>query len=181
MQGTHIALMVLALVATAMPSLGQDPAFSGTWRLDRDASEFPEFGGRGVFGGRRGGPGGGRGGPGGGRGGPGGGAQTLVIEQSRDALIIDHQSARGSRVVSYQLDGRASMNPGPRGDQTTTSHWEGTTLVTEGTLALSTPRGDFSMDLVERLELDDNGQTLTIESTRTTPRGAIAMTLVYRR
>ena len=174
MKGTRIALMVLALVATAMPSLGQDPAFSGTWHLDRDASEFPEFGGRG-------GPGGRRGGPGGGRGGPGGGAQTLVIEQSRDALIIDHQSARGSRVVSYRLDGRASTNPGPRGDQTTTSHWEGTTLVTEGTLALSTPRGDSSMDLVERLELDDDGQTLTVESTRTTPRGAIAVTLVYRR
>ena len=174
MKGTRIALMVLALVATAMPSLGQDLAFSGTWHLDRDASEFPEFGGRGGFGGRRGGPGGGRGGP-------GGGAQTLVIEQSRDALIIDHQSARGSRVVSYRLDGRASTNPGPRGDQTTTSHWEGTTLVTEGTLALSTPRGDFSMDLVERLELDDDGQTLTVESTRTTPRGVIAVTLVYRR
>ena len=167
MKGTRIALMVLGLVATAMPSLGQDLAFSGTWHLDRDASEFPEFGGRGGFGGRRGGP--------------GGGAQTLVIEQSRDALIIDHQSARGSRVVSYRLDGRASTNPGPRGDQTTTSHWERTTLVTEGTLALSTPRRDFSMDLVERLELDDDGQTLTIESTRTTPRGAIAMTLVYRR
>jgi len=86
-----------------MPSLGQDLAFSGTWHLDRDASEFPEFGGRGGFGGRRGGPGGGRGGPGGGRGGPGGGAQTLVIEQSRDALIIDHQSAHGSS----REDGRA--------------------------------------------------------------------------
>ena len=174
MKGTRIALMVLDLVATAMPSLGQDPAFSGTWHLDRDASEFPEFGDRGSFGGRRGGPGGGRGGP-------GGGVQTLVIEQSRDALIIDHQSARGSRMVSYRLDGRASTNPGPRGDQTTTSHWEGTTLVTEGTLALSTPRGDFSMDLVERLELDADRQTLTVESTRTTPRGAIAVTLVYRR
>ena len=166
MKGVRIAVMLLTVTTIAMPAGAQDTNFLGTWRLDREGSEFPEFGG-GGFGGRRGGL--------------GGGAATLVIVQSAEVLIIERQTERGSRVVTYRLDGRESTHTGPRGELTTTSSWEGGTLVTEGTQELSTPRGNFSIDLVERRTLADDGQTLTVESTRTTRRGDISATLVYRK
>ena len=117
-----------------------------------------------------------------GRGGPGGGAApTLVIVQTATMLIVEQQSDRGSRAVTYRLDGEESTNSGPRGEQTTRSRWDGAALVTEGTQAMSTPRGDFSLELTERRTLSADGQTLTIEATRSTPRGDIDTTLVYRR
>ncbi len=174
---TVLASMALA-VAAAGPVAAQGTDFGGTWHLDRDASEFPEFGGR-----RGGGGGGGFGGRGGRRGGPGGvrgGATTLVITQTADLLTIEQQSERGTtRTLSYHLDGSESSNEGPRGDLTSTSAWDGSALVTEGNQQLSTPRGDFSIDIVERRTLSDDGQTMTIESTRAMPFGDMAMTLVY--
>jgi len=168
MKATRIAIMMLIVLPLAMSSGAQNTDFSGTWRLDRDASEIPELrGGGGGFGGRRGGR--------------GRGAATLVIVQSSDTLIIEQQSERGSRVVTYRMDGSESTNAGPRGQMTTTSYWKGRALVTEGTQELSTPRGDFSIDLVERRTLADDGQTFTVESTRATPRGDFRATLVYRK
>lgn len=176
---TRTTLTVLASVALVFaptgPATAQGIDFTGTWQLDRDASEFPEFGGRRGGGRGGGGFGGGRGGPGGVR----GGAATLVIAQTADLLTIEQQSERGTRTLSYRLDDSESSNEGPRGDLTSTSAWDGSALVTEGTQQLSTPRGDFSIDIVERRTLSDDGQTMTIESARTMPFGDTAMILVY--
>ncbi len=170
---TRTTLTVLASVVLVFGSTGPATAqgidFTGTWQLDREASEFPEFGGLRGRGGR------GRGGPGGVR----GGAATLVITQTADLLTIEQQSERGTRTLSYHLDGSESSNEGRRGDLTSTSAWDGSALVTEGTQQLSTPRGDFSIDIVERRTLSDDGQTITIESARTMPFGNMTMTLVY--
>ena len=170
------AAVVLASPAT--PAEAQTPDFSGTWRLDRDASDFPEGAG-GPRGGRGGGPG--RGGAR--RGGPGGfgPAATLRITQSSDVLTIERQTPRGSRSVSYRLDGSESASRGPRGNLVTTSSWDGATLLTVGTLETSTPRGDFSMDLVEQRSLSADGRTLTVESMRMLPFGEVASKLVYRK
>ena len=146
--------------------------------------------GRNRGGGRGGGPA--RGGPGrGGRGGPGrgpgggpggfGAGGTLVITQSPNLLTIEQQTPRGSRSVSYRLDGSESTSPGPRGDLVTTSTWDGPILLTVGTMRLSTPRGDFSMDLIEQRSLSADGRTLTVESVRMLPFGDVASTLVYRK
>ena len=180
MKRLRFAFVLLAMAALAAPVGAQGTDFSGTWSLDADASELPDFGGGGRGfgggGGRRQGGGGGRGGPG-----LGGGARTLVIVQTGAMLIVEQQSDRGSRAVTYRLDGEESTNSGPRGNQTTRSRWDGAALVTEGTQAVSTPRGDFSLELTERRTLSADGQTLTIEATRSTPRGDIDTTLVYRR
>ena len=166
-------LIVALTMAAAATGAAQQADFSGTWHLERDASELPQP--RGFGGGR----GGGRrfGGAGGGL--PGGAADTLVIMQTADVLAVERQSDRGSSTVRYRLDGTASTNPGPRGVLTTTSRWEGTLILTEGSQQVSTPRGEFSIDLVERRSLSADGRTMTVESTRTTPRGDLAMTLVY--
>jgi hypothetical protein len=185
---THLAggLIVALTLGAAATGAAQQPDFSSTWNLDRDASEFPQpgafrggGGGRGGFGGGRGGGGRGFGGPGGG--GLGGAAESLVITQTGEALTIDQWSARGARTLHYRLDGQPSTNPGPRGDVTTTSRWDGALIVTEGSRQVSTPRGEFSIDLVERRSLSADGRTMTVESTRTLPFGDVTFTLVYRR
>ena len=165
------ALATLSIVTVASLATAQGTNFSGTWQLDAAASEIPQLGG-----GR-----GGRGRPGGrgGRGGPA--AASLIITQTEDTLTID-QGQGGGATVSHYLDGRASTNAGPRGsDMTTPATWDGATLVIEGSMQISTPRGEFSIDTVSRHTLADDGQTLTQTSTRSTPRGDIDLTLVYRR
>ena len=168
----------VVLASLAVPAEAQIPDFSGTWRLDRDASDFPEGAG-GPRGGRGGGPG--RGGARRGGAGGFGPAATLRIAQSSDVLTIERQTPRGSRSVSYRLDGSESASRGPRGDLVTTSSWDGATLLTVGTLEMSTPRGDFPMDLVEQRSLSADGRTLTVESMRMLPFGEVASKLVYRK
>ncbi len=169
-----VPLALLAMAALAAPAAAQGTDFSGTWRLDADASELPDFGGGGrrLFGGgrRAGGGGGGL-----------GGAATLVIVQTPAMLIIEQQSDAGSRAVTYRLNGEESTNSGPRGAQTTVSRWDGAALVTEGTIEVETRLRDFSIAVTERRTLSADGQTMTIAATRTTPRGDVDSTLVYRR
>ena len=172
-----LAVALSALVA--LPAGAQTPDFSGTWRLDRDASDIPERG-AGPRGGRGGRPGR-RGGRFGGPGGFGGPAATLVVTQSADLLAIEQQTPRGNRSVSYRLDGGESTSAGPRGDLVTTSSWDGATLLTVGTMEISTPRGDFSMDIIEQRSLSADGRTLTVESVRMLPFGEVSSTLVYRK
>ena len=170
-----VPLALLAMAALAAPAAAQGTDFSGTWRLDADASELPDFGGGGrLFGGR-----GGR--RQGGGGGPAGGARTLVIVQTPAMLIIEQQSDRGSRVATYRLDGEESTNSGPRGEQTSRSRWDGAALVTEGTQSVSTRLGDISLEFTEWRTLSADGATMTVETVRSTPRGEVEATLVYRR
>ena len=174
------SVAILSLVTfTGGQVQAQNADFSGTWTLDRDASEFPQ--GPGGGGGRRGGGGGG----GGARGGVGGGGPaSITIVQTDGEIVIDRDQAAGgeSQTVTYRLDGSESENAGPRGGMaTTTSSWEGATLVTTGSQTLSTPRGEFTLETEDRRTLSDAGQTMTVASTRTTPRGDIAFMLVYRR
>lgn len=186
-----VPLVLLAAAALAAPAAAQGTDFSGTWRLDADASELPDFGGggrlfggggRGPGGGGRGFGGGGRGPGGGGRGGFGlGGARTVVIVQTPAMLIIEQQSDRGSRAATYRLDGEESTSSGPRGEQTSRSRWDGAALVTDGAQSVDTPRGSFTLEFSERRTLSADGETMTVETTRSTPRGDIDTTLVYRR
>ena len=180
MKVTILVLTGALAALIAAPAQAQGPDFSGTWQLDRDASEIPELGG-GRRGGRGGGPGRGGAGRRGGAGGFGGAAATLVIAQSSDLLTIEQQTPRGSRSVSYRLEGGESTSSGPRGDLVTTSSWDGATLLTAGTMEISTPRGDFSMDIVEQRSLSADGRTLTVESMRMLPFGEVSSKLVYRR
>lgn len=166
-------LIVPALLAAAVTSAYAQPAdFSGTWRLDRDASVLPEppRGRRGI--GRLFGRGGQA---------PRGPAETLVITQTADALFVEQRSDDDGLILRYRLDGSSSTNPMPRGELTTTSRWDGNTVVTEGTQEISTPLRDISMQLTERRSLSPDDRTMTVESTRATPRGEITVTLVYRR
>lgn len=62
---------------------------------------------------------------------------------------------------------------------TITSHWDGATLVSEGSQELSFGGGGITIEVREVRSLSQDGQTLTVEVTRTTPRGPNTNTLVY--
>jgi len=173
MRPVIIFTAILALVGapTAFVS-AQDTDFSGSWTLDRDASDIPL--GRG---------GGGRGGGRGGRGGLGAQmADALVITQSASSLTIEQSRGDRSQTVEYALDGsETTIEQGRGGVLTVTATWDGGTLVISGSQELETPRGNFSITLNELRTLSADGQALVIESTRGTPRGERTMTLVYRK
>ncbi len=62
---------------------------------------------------------------------------------------------------------------------TITSHWDGATLVSEGSRELSFGGGDITIEVRQVRSLSADGQTLTVEVTRTSPRGANTNTFVY--
>ena len=171
-----LAAIAVLLGAPAATVLAQGTDFSGTWNLDRDSSELPQ--GRG--GGGRGG--GGRRGGGGGRAGRGGlMAETLVISQNATSITVEQQSGDQSRTIEYALDGSETTVEVGNGTLTVSASWDGAVLVTEGTQSIETGRGNFSFDITERRTLSSDGQTLTLETTRVTPRGDQAFRLVYRK
>jgi len=162
------------LGAPAATVLAQGTDFSGTWNLDRDSSELPQ--------GRGGGGGGGGGRGGGGRGGRGGlMADTLVISQTATSITVEQQAGAQSRTIEYAFDGTETTVEVGNGTLTVTASWDGATLVTEGTQSIETGRGNFSIDITERRTLSSDGQTLTIDTTRSTPRGDQTFTLVYQK
>ena len=164
-----LAALAVLLGAPAATVSAQGTDFSGTWNLDRDSSELPQ--GRGA---------GGRGG--GGRGGRGSlMAKTLVINQTAASVTVEQQSDGQSRSIEYALDGSETTVQQGNGTLTVSASWDGTTLVTEGTQSIETGRGNFTLDLTERRTLSSDGRTLTIETTRGTPRGSQTFRLVYQK
>ena len=170
---TLVLIAVLSLAVVTCTSLhAQTTDFSGTWTLDQEASQLPQAPGGG----------GGRGGGGGQRGGSRGGcgaSATIVITQSETELSMEQQAGGQSRTVVYRLDGSESTSAVGRGEMTTTSRWDGAALVTEGSNVVSTPRGELTLGIHERRTLSPDGETMTVESTRTTPRGELNATVVY--
>ena len=162
-----LAALAVLLGAPAATVSAQGTDFSGTWNLDRDSSELPQ--GRG-----------GRGG--GGRGGRGRlMAETLVISQTAASVTVEQQSDDQSRSIEYALDGSETTVEVGNGTLTVTANWDGAVLVTEGTQSIETGRGNFTLDLTERRTLNSDGRTLTIETTRGTPRGSQTFRLVYQK
>ena len=105
--------------------------------------------------------------------------EQLVITQTMAELTIEQSAGDRTRTVVYKLDGSESTNPAGRGETRSTSTWDGATLVTDGSQAVSTPRGEMTFETHETIALSDDGQTLVIERTRTTPRGENTSTLVF--
>ena len=151
----------LFVAASVVSIFAQTPDFSGTWKLDTDRSQITV--GRG---GRRGGRGGGT-------------PDALVITQTTTELTIEQSADNQSRTRTYTLEGESSIPAGRGGNMTITSHWDGATLVSEGSQELSFGGGGITIEVRQVHSLSPDGQTLTVEVTRTTPQGANTNTLVY--
>jgi hypothetical protein len=138
--------------------------FSGEWNLNQDKSEI-----------------------GGGGRGRGGGSSKLVVKQEDNKLTIDRTSRNRDgeefiRTTELTLDGKETKTEGFRGsEQTTTANWtdNGNTLTISSVAIYERDGQEFEMNSTEVWHLQENGKVLSIESTRTTPRGERTSKLVY--
>jgi hypothetical protein len=102
---------------------------------------------------------------------------ALTIRQTRQQLNVDRTMGQGQIYKTvYSLDGTDSTNQtGPVATKSKAS-WEGNTLVLAGTSSVDDrPIGETK----ETFSL--NGDTLIVETTRATPRGAVHSRLVYHK
>lgn len=139
------ACLLSVMLCGAMSALAADaPAnFAGTWKLDTARGE--NLGMMSAL------------------------QQTVVITQSRDALVLretsDFQGQKSEREVRYDLTGAPVTNPGPMGGKAeTVARWEGDRLVVTST-AEGSVAGTKSVR-TETRSLSSDGRTMTVESAR---------------
>ena len=158
------SLLTLTALATLAASAGAQAKtdFSGTWKRNAEKSDP-------------------MGGPGGGGGGGGMMANaTWTITQAADKITIALQAGEMNRTSTYSLDGKESVNPGMRGAEVkSTAKWEGASLVIESTQTMSGPNGDMTITSKEVRTLSEDGKTMTVVTTRTTPQGERTTKAVY--
>lgn len=142
-------LLFFALVGS---TAAQSPDFSGMWTLDQSASDVtpPTFSG-------------GRGGKDTGR---------LFITHAANGTVVIGAETNGVKAWSFTPGaGPLTIPVGRDTSMQVVSRWDGNRLVAEGT------QGDMAMH--EVMSLSDDGGTLTIEVTTTTPDGETRNRLVY--
>ena len=152
MRRTRLRIAVLFVALGVVPSFGQrgqTPDFSGTWRLDRQASQItpPAFSG--------------------GRGGVT--VDMLHITQAANGTLIIGSEANGTKAWAYQLDGESTIPAGRNSTMSVTSRWDGRVLETEG----------IGLKERLSLSDDGETLTIEITITTATPSGERTNRLVY--
>ena len=136
--------------------------FSGEWTLNEDKSEIGES-----------------------RYGP---SKTLKITQVENSLVI--ASTRVGRDGEtrkirdeYTLDGEEKLTENERGTTKTKASWsaDGNTLSLYSYRKMTRDDQTFEITTDETWELSSDGRTLTINSSRSTPRGEMSSVLVYNK
>jgi len=167
------ALMAALVLFVALPPVVLAQArtdLSGTWTFDEAKSDPPPA--------RAGGGGGGGGGGGRGGGRMGGAPPTaMTIKQTAGELTMDRTTAQGAQTVVLKLDGSESTNTVGMGPAVSKAVWDGPRLVVTTTQTVQGRGGEITIDSKEIYSVA--GDTLTIETTRTTPMGAVTRKLIY--
>ncbi|MBY0497349.1 MAG: hypothetical protein K2Y23_24350 [Cyanobacteria bacterium] len=149
------AIFMTVFVAAAAILSAQAPDFSGTWRLDESKSRVTATAGiTGLI--------------------PAGAPKTLHITHSANGTIVIESQINEAHARIYRPGKETATPAGQGGAVTTTSKWEGTSLVIEG--ALKAANGATTA-IREVLSLGAGG-TLTMEVTTTAGEKA-SSTLVY--
>ena len=148
------ALLVLLLATVAVQ--GQTPDFSGTWQLDEAKSKVIATAGIiGLI--------------------SAGAPKVLHITQPSNGTVVIESQINEAHVRIYKPGRETSTPAGQGGAVTTTSKWDGKSLVSEG--ALKAPNGDTT-SVREVVTLGADGKTLTMEVT-TAGTASGSSTLVY--
>jgi hypothetical protein len=157
-----LALVTALAVVLAVGVMAQGKTdFSGTWKRDATRSDAPQMG----------------------RGGPGGGAPTgdvtMTITQTAADLTIERKMGENVQKSVYKLDGSESVNAGARGGEVKSkASWDGANLVIESTQTMSMGGNEMTITSKETWSLGADG-AITVNTTRTTPRGEMASKTVY--
>ena len=142
-------------VISVMLLSAQTPDFSGTWRLDYDASQFTPP----VFSHGRGGT----------------SAESLYITHTANGTLTVGIETNGAQAWVYKVGGERDILWGQEGSLTVVPRWDGRRLVVEG----SRDTAGVTEYLREIFSLSADGQTLTVEITTTTPGGPHTNSVVY--
>ncbi len=162
--GTGSAIAVNGQVSSAAAyetlPLFQQTDFSGYWAHDAAASRVETSAALAGLGG-------------------GGAPENLLISQARNGTLIISSRHNPSAPRVYQIEGESLVPaPGEQGGMMTVStRWQGSALVTEG--SLDTTGG--TLRVREMISLADDGDTLVLEATVATVEGEASNRLVYRR
>lgn len=135
------------------------PNFSGTWRLDAEASDVTSPDGLAGLGGAA--------------------PENLYITQARNGALILSSRVNGAQPRNYIIGGENPL-PAPGGEaarMTMSSRWEGSNLVNEG----SGEVGGSSLVVREVMSLSPDGRTLELEVTTTLAGAGSTNTLIYRK
>ena len=140
-------------------AVAERPNFSGTWRLDAEASQVASPVGLAGLGGPA--------------------PENLYITQARNGALILSSRVNGAQPRNYIIGGENPL-PAPGGEaerMTMSSRWEGRNLVNEG---IGEVAGD-SLVVREVMSLSPDGRTLRLEITATVAGTEATNTLVYIR
>lgn len=106
----------------------------------------------------------------------------LVISQTENELIVERKMGDQTTRSVYKLDGSESTNPGMRGGEVkSTSRWDGARLITKSAQSMSSPNGEMTIQSEEVRTLSADGKAMTIETTRSTPRGEMKSKAVFNK
>ena len=102
----------------------------------------------------------------------------MTIKQTAAELSIDRTTAQGNQTAVYKLDGSESKNTIGMGPATSKATWDGAKLVIATTQTVQ-GRGGSEITVESKEIYSRDGNTLTIETTRTTPFGTQNRKLIY--
>ena len=112
---------------------------------------------------------------------------ALTISQSPAELKMERRRGGDSKeepiTQVFTLDGKENTNPDDRGrsEFTSTAKWNKKSIVIEGTQPASVGGRELQMKFKEELSLSKDGQTLTIKTSRMTPRGTLTIKQTFKK
>jgi hypothetical protein len=146
----HVAIATALTALSVLTATAQSIDFSGTWRLNKGASQIAA--GAGLDGlGANGSP------------------NTLYVTHAANGSVTIGSDVNESMARLYRIGGESSLPPAKIGGEWTPikSRLEGRTLVSEGA------------SMKEIVALSPDGETLRVTITKTTASGPATSTLVY--
>lgn len=162
--------VLLTLCLFAVAAAGDDkkrshPDLSGTWRIDKEKSDFGEFSDRPLS----------------------KADATLVVEHRDPELKVRRTlSLNGQEEVkefTYYTDERGETNQATIGvgEVKSKTKWDGDRLVSEAHITRRSQTGPYELNVVQKWQVSSDGRTLTNTTTISNQMGAQQVKLVYRR
>lgn len=159
-----LAAVAAFMLAAMAVSAAAKPNFSGTWTLDAGKSEGVRPGA----------------------------SETMTVKQDGDKLTVERKSTgpqggENTSTDTYSADNKEGdftmnmMRNEVKGKRTSKWSADGKSLEVHDKASLDTPNGAMTIDSTSTWTLSDDGKTLTIAGTRTTPRGTQNFKRVYNK
>jgi len=150
---TLLSTLFVAAAAASLAFAGDNPDFSGSWKMDADKSDFGAM--------------------------PPPTSMTRKIDHKDPALSVDEarSGANGDMTMTfkYSTDGKETTNSLMGNDVKSTAAWDGKTLV----ITTNANFGGTDIKLIDKWSLSDDGKMLTDKMNITgTPQGDLQMTFV---